>query len=121
MKITGLCAVTGAAIAFLSGWILGKLRMEKHLESWVMEIPYQAKDSLEVRMTFTDRLAAAVPGVKEIVGKVWPFILAGFIVGAFIHGYVPQDLMARFMGKGAWWSLPWRWSSACPSTPMPRA
>jgi hypothetical protein len=51
-------------------------------------------------------LDAAVQGVREIVGKVWPYILAGIAVGAFIHGYVPQELMARFMGKGAWWSVP---------------
>lgn len=105
-KIAGLYAATGVAIAFLSGWILGKLRMEKHLESWVMEIPYQAQAVQEHRMTFSERLDAAVQGVKEIVGKVWPFILAGIAVGAFIHGYVPEALMARFMGKDAWWSVP---------------
>ena len=48
----------------------------------------------------------AVHGVKEIVGKVWPYILVGIAVGAFIHGYVPEALMAQFMGKGAWWSVP---------------
>jgi len=40
------------------------------------------------------------------VGKVWPYVLAGISVGAFIHGYVPDGLLASFMGKGAWWSVP---------------
>lgn len=45
--------------------------------------------------------------MKEIVGKVWPYILAGIALGAGIHGYVPQDFMASIMGKDApWWSLP---------------
>jgi uncharacterized membrane protein YraQ (UPF0718 family) len=44
--------------------------------------------------------------VREIVGKVWPYILAGIAIGAGIHGYVPQDFMASFMGKEAWWSVP---------------
>jgi uncharacterized protein len=57
-------------------------------------------------MRFADRLDASVLGVREIVGKVWPYILVGIAVGAFIHGYVPEALMARFMGKGAWWSVP---------------
>jgi hypothetical protein len=57
-------------------------------------------------MDFQQRLAASVQGVKEIVGKVWPYILVGIAVGAFIHGYVPEALMARFMGKGSWWSVP---------------
>ena len=105
-KIAGFYAVTGVAIAFVSGWVLGKLKMERHLESWVMEIPYNAQAATAYRMDFTDRLSTAVQGVKEIVGKVWPYILVGIAVGAFIHGYVPETLMARFMGKGAWWSVP---------------
>ncbi len=44
--------------------------------------------------------------VKDIVGKVWPYVLAGIAVGAGIHGYVPEELMASIMGKGAWWSVP---------------
>jgi uncharacterized membrane protein YraQ (UPF0718 family) len=44
--------------------------------------------------------------VKEIVGKVWPYILAGIALGAGIHGYVPEDFMAGIMGKSAWWSVP---------------
>jgi hypothetical protein len=105
-KIAGIYALTGVSIAFVSGWILGKLKMERHLESWVMEIPYNAQAVSDYKMNFTDRLSAAVQGVKEIVGKVWPYILVGIAVGAFIHGYVPEALMARFMGKGAWWSVP---------------
>jgi len=105
-KIAGLCAVTGVSIAFVSGWILGKLRMERHLESWVIEIPCSVQAASDDRMGFKERLDAAVQGVMEIVGKVWPYILAGIAVGAFIHGYVPEALMARFMGKGAWWSVP---------------
>ncbi len=105
-KIAGLYAVTGVTIAFISGWILGKLKMERHLEAWVMEIPYNAQTASDYKMNFTNRLYAAIQGVKEIVGKVWPYILVGIAVGAFIHGYVPEALMARFMGKGAWWSVP---------------
>ena len=105
-KIAGIYAVTGVSIAFVSGWVLGKLKMERYLESWVMEIPYNAQTVTDFKMGFTDRLDAAVQGVKEIVGKVWPYILVGIAVGAFIHGYVPESLLARFMGKGAWWSVP---------------
>jgi len=40
------------------------------------------------------------------VGRVWPYVTAGIAVGAGIHGYVPENLLASFMGKGAWWSVP---------------
>ena len=51
-------------------------------------------------------MAAGLASVREIVGKVWPYILAGIGIGAAIHGWVPQDFMASFMGKDAWWSVP---------------
>ncbi len=57
-------------------------------------------------LTVVDRIKAGVEAVKEIVGKVWPWIIAGIAVGAFIHGYVPTDLLASIMGRGAWWSVP---------------
>ena len=105
-KIAAIYAGTGVAIAFAAGWVLGRLRMEKHLEPWVMEIAFQVQPGADTRMAFSGRLDAAVQGVKDIVGKVWPYLLAGIAVGAFIHGYVPQGLMARFMGRGSWWSVP---------------
>ncbi len=105
-KIAFIYAGTGVAVAFLSGWAIGKLRMERHLEGWVMEIPYAAQAAEEARMGFPARLGIAVQGVRDIVGKVWPYLLAGIAVGAFIHGYAPEALMARIMGKGAWWSVP---------------
>jgi uncharacterized membrane protein YraQ (UPF0718 family) len=57
-------------------------------------------------MTLAERIEAGFASVREIVGKVWPYILAGIAVGAGIHGWVPQDFMASFMGKDAWWSVP---------------
>jgi uncharacterized membrane protein YraQ (UPF0718 family) len=44
--------------------------------------------------------------VHEIVGKVWPWIIAGIAAGALIHGYAPAELLASIMGRGAWWSVP---------------
>lgn len=57
-------------------------------------------------MSLSGRIDAGFASVREIVGKVWPYILAGIAIGAGIHGYVPEDFMASFMGKEAWWSVP---------------
>jgi uncharacterized membrane protein YraQ (UPF0718 family) len=94
------------AVAFVAGWVIGKLRMERHLEPWVMEIPFEASMASAVPLDFSARLDLALQAMKDIVGKVWPYILAGIAVGAFLHGYVPAELLARFMGKSAWWSVP---------------
>jgi uncharacterized membrane protein YraQ (UPF0718 family) len=58
------------------------------------------------RMTLVDRIKAGIDAVKDIVGRVWMWIIAGIAVGALIHGYVPADMMTRIMGADAWWSVP---------------
>jgi len=105
-KIALLYAGTGVGVAFATGWVLGKLRMEKHLEPWVMKIDFQAPALDEAPISLSERLDLAIEGVQDIVGRVWPYLLAGIAVGAFIHGYVPEALLARFMGKSTWWSVP---------------
>ncbi|MBK9794900.1 MAG: permease [Holophagaceae bacterium] len=107
-KIALLYASTGVAIAFASGLILGRLRMERYLESWVQDaLNAPALGEVEEEQsTLPARLDLAVQGVKEIVGKVWPYILAGIAVGAFIHGYVPESFMAGLLGKNHWYSVP---------------
>ncbi len=60
----------------------------------------------EDRLTLADRIEAGFASVRDIVGKVWPYIPGGIAIGAAIHGYVPQEFMASFMGKDAWWSVP---------------
>ena len=58
------------------------------------------------RQTLRDRVQAGFVAVKDIVGKVWKWIVVGIAVGAMIHGYVPEGFLAAIMGKDAWWSVP---------------
>jgi uncharacterized protein len=107
-KIALLYAGTGVAIAFTSGLVLGHMKMERHLEGWVqdaLKAPALGEVS-EERPTLPARLDKAVQGVKDIVGKVWPYILAGIGVGALIHGYVPQAFLAGLLGRQSWYSVP---------------
>ena len=96
----------GLAVAIVSGWIIGRLHLEHWLEGWVRNIRAGAIDLPSEDLTVVDRIKAGIEAVKEIVGKVWPWIIAGIAAGAFIHGYVPSDLLATIMGRGAWWSVP---------------
>lgn len=98
--------VTGLFIAIVAGWVVGKLKMERYIEGWVSEIKMSEASSTASAMAFEDRIHYGLTAVREIVGKVWPFILAGIAVGAAIHGYVPEGMLASFMGKSAWWSVP---------------
>ena len=98
----------GLLVAIISGLVIGKLKMERYLEDWVQAIQAgETPESAGETYTWLDRFHAGARHVKEIVGKVWPYILLGIAVGAGIHGYVPEDFMASIMGKDApWWSVP---------------
>ncbi len=96
----------GLSVAIVAGWVIGRLRMEAYLEDWVRDMPRVSAQVGELRLTLTDRVDAGIASVRDIVGRVWPYILAGIAIGAVIHGYVPQAFMASVMGKDAWWSVP---------------
>jgi len=103
-KVTLLYISTGLFIALVSGWIIGRLKLEKWVEKWVYE--NQASTTNEDDPTWPERIDAGVLAVREIVGKVWLYVILGIAVGAGIHGYVPEGWMASVMGRGAWWSVP---------------
>lgn len=104
-KVAALYLITGLSIAIISGWIIGRIGMEKYVEGWVSQV-LAAPDASDGHKTFEDRLLFGLDAVKDIVGKVWIYIVIGIAIGATIHGYVPEGFMASIMGKGAWWSVP---------------
>jgi uncharacterized protein len=106
-KVAGLYLALGLLAAIVSGIVIGRLKMERHLEDWVQAIPRgTAGLSAEGDLPWLQRFEAGRAHVREIVGRVWPYVLAGIAVGAGIHGYVPEDFMASIMGREAWWSVP---------------
>ncbi len=96
----------GLTVAIVAGWVIGRLKMEAYLEDWVRDMPHTTATIGEDRLSLGERLDAGFASVREIVGKVWPYILGGIAIGAGIHGYVPADFMASFMGKDVWWAVP---------------
>ncbi|MCE5265964.1 MAG: permease [Deltaproteobacteria bacterium] len=101
-----LYASTGLLIAIAAGWVIGKLRVERFVESWVYEIKAADLTLEEEHMPFARRMEAGYAAVVDIVSKVWIYIVIGIAVGAGVHGYVPENFMASLMGKSAWWSVP---------------
>lgn len=106
-KIAALYLGFGMALGVVAGLVIGALKQEQYLEDWVREMPEVSADVDLQQLTLADRIAAGMASVREIVGKVWPYVLGGIAVGAGIHGFLPQEFLASFMGKdAAWWSLP---------------
>jgi uncharacterized protein len=105
-KVATIYVVTGLVIAITAGWVIGKLKLEKFVESWVYEIKASHSGEGEEKIRFSDRIQSGYAAVKEIVGKVWIYIVIGIAVGAAAHGYVPENFMANLMGKSVWYSVP---------------
>lgn len=105
-KIAGLYLGLGLAVAIVSGWVIGRLRMEAYLEDWVRNMPRAHAASGFDSVALAERVQAGFVAVREIVDKVWPYVVAGIAIGAGIHGYVPEDFLAGMMGRDAWWAVP---------------
>lgn len=106
-KIAALYLGTGLAVAMIAGWTIGRLGMERHVESWVYQAAGNGGEGAgEESMSIPERVRCGHEAVREIVGKVWVYVVVGIAVGAAIHGYVPENFMASFMGSDAWWAVP---------------
>lgn len=98
-NIAALYIVSGLVLAITSGIIIGKLGLESWVEPYVYEIRMGEAGNLP-EQTWPERLAYAREYVKEIVGKVWPYVVVGIALGAVMHGYVPDDFLAQYANAG---------------------
>ena len=107
-KVAALYLLMGLLIAIVAGMLIGKLNMEQYLEDWVrkMQNTQSAGNVGASAMPWAERIQHGFQHVREIVSKVWPYIVVGVGLGALIHGFVPEDFMASFMGKDVWWAVP---------------
>jgi len=105
-KVAGLYLGTGLMIAIIAGWIIGRLHLEKHVEDWVYKMQVGEAATPEQSPDWPTRIQYGWNAVRDIVGKVWLYVVLGIAVGAGIHGYVPTNAMASIMGREAWWSVP---------------
>ena len=105
-QVAALYAATGLGVAIGAGWVIGRLKLERYIEDWVQQMTAVGETPVENRLTLWDRLVYGRDAVVEIIGRVWKYILLGIALGAGIHGFVPEGVMASVMGKGDWWSVP---------------
>ncbi|BBK38847.1 hypothetical protein STAQ_39250 [Allostella sp. ATCC 35155] len=97
----------GLGVAITAGWAIGRLKLEGWLQDWVKGLHAGEATVIPAEeLTFVDRIRFGLDAVRDIVGRVWIWIVAGIAAGALIHGYVPADLMVAIMGADAWWSVP---------------
>lgn len=95
---------SGLLIAMVSGFIIGRLRLERWVEEYVYKI--KSKKIEAAKLTLKDRFEYAGGYVGQILGKVWPYVLIGIAIGGFMHGYAPEDFLVKYAGPSVWYAVP---------------
>ena len=104
LKIALLYVGTGLLVSIIAGIAIGKLRMEKYVQDYI----YQVKvGSAEIpQQNFREKVEYARDYTKDLLKRIWPYVLIGIGVGGFIHGYVPSDFLLRYAGPGNPFAVP---------------
>jgi len=103
-KIALIYIGTGLLVAIFAGIVIGKLKMEKHVQDYVWEMQV---GNAEIKiLTFREKIDYAREYTLGLLKKIWPYVVVGVGIGAFIHGYVPQDFLARWAGRNNPFAVP---------------
>jgi uncharacterized membrane protein YraQ (UPF0718 family) len=105
-KIAVIYMSAGLSVAIIAGFVIGKLKLDKWVEEYVYKIHSMGAAINTVRQTFKDRLVYARDNTAEILQKVWMYVIIAIGIGGFIHGYAPDDFLARYAGNGNPFAVP---------------
>jgi len=103
-KIALIYIGAGLLVAIFAGIVIGKLKMEKYVQDYVWEMQV---GNAEIKiLTFREKIDYAREYTLGLLKKIWPYVVVGVGIGAFIHGYVPQDFLARWAGRDNPFAVP---------------
>ncbi len=109
-KITGIYIASGIIMGMIGGMILGRMKLTHLLTPWVRQIQAQSvaesKEWDAVKLPFIKRLPTIIHDAWVIVRGVFLYILIGIAIGAGIHGFVPDEFFAQWMGPDNWYAVP---------------
>ncbi|MEM4245275.1 MAG: permease [Candidatus Nanoarchaeia archaeon] len=104
-KIAAIYVVSGLIISIVVGYLLGRMKLQHLVQDYVWKIKANNKMKNEKR-TWKKRMKIAYEDTAGIVKRVFPWVILGVGIGAFIHGYVPENLLTNIAGKGNWFAVP---------------
>ena len=105
-KIALIYVFTGLTVAIIAGFVLEKLKLQKYVADWVYQVKSNQEVVIDDKLKFSQRIDSGFVSVKEIVGKIWIYILVGIVIGAGAHGFVPDNFLAHALGTQNWYSVP---------------
>jgi len=110
LKTTLIYATSGILLGTVGGWVLGKMNLQNYLSDWVKQLWENAQQETEALeadpQTFVQRLPGIARGAWDIVKGVVLYVIIGIGIGAAMHGFVPENFFAEYLGGGQWWTVP---------------
>jgi hypothetical protein len=105
-ELTAMYVAAGLVVAYVGGWVMERFRPERWVEDYVWKIRMGETAEPEVDTSLAGRHRFAVGEVREIVGRIWKWVVAGIAVGAAFHGFVPEQWVSTYLAGGQWWTVP---------------
>jgi uncharacterized protein len=105
IRIALIYAAAGLFVAITSGYIIGKLKLERYLPAWLLDFRNE-KQIKQAGFSLDNVISGGIAAVTDVLYRTWAYILAGIIIGSVIHGYVPEDWLSTLPGSNRWYSLP---------------
>lgn len=108
-KVTAIYVASGIVLGIIGGFVLGKLKLEKHLSSWVQNViaNVQTEEELqEENLTLIQRFPGILKEAFNIVKGVSLYIIIGIAIGALMHGFLPTGFFEPYINKGQWYAVP---------------
>ena len=103
-KIALIYIGTGVSVAIVSGIVIGKLKMERYVQDYVYAL--KVANAVVIETTFKEKLGNAREYTRALLKKIWPYVIIGIGIGAFIHGYAPQDFLVKYAGPDNLFAVP---------------
>ena len=104
-KVSVIYMIAGLAIAVTSGFIIDRLKLEKHLPVWLLTFRNERRQQIPLKC-FDDRINVSFSSVREVLSRTWGYIFMGILIGSVIHGYVPDTFLYELTISNRWFSLP---------------
>ncbi|HII03083.1 TPA: permease [Methanosarcinaceae archaeon] len=105
-KATAIYVVSGIVLGVFGGYLIGVLKLEKYVEEFVYKIKVGNTAVGQENLSVKERAGTAFEGVKEIVGKVWIYVIIGVSIGGIFHGYAPEGILAKYAGEDNLFAVP---------------
>ncbi|HGX94115.1 MAG TPA: permease [Candidatus Tenderia sp.] len=106
-KLAALYVAAGLLVAYVGGWVMERFKPERWVEGYVWKIQMGEMARLEADTSLGGRHRYALGEVKEIVGRIWKWVIAGVAVGALFHGFVPEAWVVEHLGgRDNWLAVP---------------